>query len=112
MQGLYLRLLFFRPIMLIIGMFYNFLIQAKTLWKIKNKRDKKYKDDIGYQRDLAQMKNKHPDKTDLEIEVELETKGSEQKLKIYRDNLKEAAKTNLFLVLLGYTGFIRLIPEW
>lgn len=55
-QGLYFRLLFFRPIMLVLGIFYNFLIQAKTLWKIKNKKDKKYKDDIGYQKDLAIMR--------------------------------------------------------
>ena len=55
-KALYFRLLFFRPIMLVFGIFYNFLVQVKTLWKIKNKKDKKYKDDIGYQKDLAQMR--------------------------------------------------------
>ena len=47
-KDLYYRLLFFRPIMLVIGIFYNFLVRAKTLWKIKTKKDRKYKDDIGY----------------------------------------------------------------
>lgn len=111
-KGLYYRLLFFRPIMLVLGIFYNFLARAKNLWKIKNKKDKKYKDDIAYQKDLSLMKQKFPDKTDEEIQTELDAKGSEHKAREFNENLIDAVKTNLFLVILGYTGFIRLIPKW
>lgn len=110
-KDLYFRLLFFRPIMLVLGIFYNFLLRAKNLWKIKTKKDKKYKDDIAYQKDLSQMREKFPDKTDEEIEIELEAKGSEHKAREFKENLNDAVKTNLFLIILGYSGFIRLIPS-
>ena len=58
------------------------------------------------------MRKSFPDKTDEEIEVELEAKGSECKAMEFKENLTEAVKTNLFLILLGYTGFIRLVPDW
>ena len=45
---LYYNVLFFRPIMLVLVIFYNFLLRTKNLWKAKNKKDKKYKDDIAY----------------------------------------------------------------
>lgn len=51
---MYLSFLFFRPILLMLTTLYNMLLGIKTAWSDKEKDGKKFKDDIAYQRELAQ----------------------------------------------------------
>lgn len=53
LKQIYLSFLFFRPALLIIALVYRTCLGVKNIYKEKKQMEKKYKDDIAYQKELA-----------------------------------------------------------
>lgn len=58
LKQVYLCLLFFRPFMLFLMTLYYILLDCKTYYSEKDRKGKKFKDDIAYQKELAEKNKK------------------------------------------------------
>ena len=107
LKQIYSAVFYFRPILISIVLLYNLLINIKRICKNRYSKNKKYKDDVAYQREMVKLEKKKKDGVasrtpTFQLELMAKTLAGQMVILL----LKHCG-----MVCLCYSGFVRFLSS-